>query len=165
MLALAAYLWLGTISPGRLTLAPEIMEAFEVASPIQCRPTPLFWASLEGVDPRLAAVAILGLCYSDVEFKVIEGVRTKERQARLVRAKKSWTMNSRHLTGHAVDLMPVGDLNGDDVINALDRNITWKKENFLPIAEAMKRAAKELGVEIEWGGDWKRQDMPHFQLS
>jgi hypothetical protein len=61
-------------------------------------------------------------------------------------------MNSRHLTGHAVDLVPYP--------------VSWDWKYFYPIAEAMKDAARELNVELEWGGDWKSfPDGPHFQLS
>jgi len=70
----------------------------------------------------------------------------------LVATGKSTTMNSRHLTGHAVDLVPYP--------------VSWDWEHFYPIADAMKAAAEELGVDLEWGGDWKTfKDGPHFQLS
>ena len=64
-------------------------------------------------------------------------------------------MNSRHLTGHAVDL---GAL--------LEGKIRWDWPLYHEIAAAMKEAARELEVEIEWGGDWRNfPDGPHFQLS
>jgi peptidoglycan L-alanyl-D-glutamate endopeptidase CwlK len=63
-------------------------------------------------------------------------------------------MRSRHLTGHAVDL---GALIGGQV--------RWDWPLYYKIADAMKRAAKELGIPIEWGGDWQKfKDGPHFQL-
>ncbi|WP_227513871.1 M15 family metallopeptidase [Tritonibacter mobilis] len=71
-------------------------------------------------------------------------------------------MNSRHLTGHAVDLIPYpfhGDFDGDGVPNIED----W--DQYYPIATAMKTAALQLGIEIEWGGDWRSfKDGPHWQL-
>jgi len=82
---------------------------------------------------------------------VIEGLRTRSRQKQLVAKGASTTMNSRHLTGHAVDLVPYP--------------IAWDWPLFYPIADAMKSAAKGLGVPLEWGGDWKSfKDGPHFQL-
>jgi hypothetical protein len=61
-------------------------------------------------------------------------------------------MNSRHLTGHAVDIAPWP--------------LSWDWEYFYPIEEAMKLAADELEIDLEWGGDWKSfKDGPHWQLS
>ena len=59
---------------------------------------------LSGVHPDLVAVVQLAIQLSDIDFQVIEGVRSKARQLQLVEAGASKTLNSRHLTGHAVDL-------------------------------------------------------------
>lgn len=118
---------------------------------------------LKGVHPDLVKVVHRALQLSSQDFFVNEGLRTKERQQLLVSTGKSKTLNSRHLTGHAVDLIPYpanGDFDGDGIFNIHD----W--DQYYPIADAMKKAAKELGVKVEWGGDWKSfLDGPHFQLS
>ena len=107
---------------------------------------------LKGVHPDLVAVVERAIGLSSQDFSVGEGLRSVERQRELYNTGKSKTMNSRHLTGHAVDLFPYP--------------ISWDWDYFYPIADAMKEAAKDLGVEIEWGGDWKGfPDGPHFQLS
>ena len=107
---------------------------------------------LEGVHPDLVAVVQLAIRNTEQDFSVIEGLRTVTRQRELLAAGKTTTMNSRHLTGHAVDLVPYP--------------VSWDWKYFYPIAEAMKDAARELNVELEWGGDWKSfPDGPHFQLS
>ena len=95
------------------------------------------------------------------KFIVVEGMRTLARQKELFAAGKSKTMKSRHLTGHAVDLAPLVDLDGDGVAE-----LTWVRESFLPIVDAMRASAAAAGVLIEWGGDWTSFfDAPHWQLS
>ena len=122
---------------------------------------------LKGVHPDLVRVverAAELMPEGNLSFRVTEGLRSKERQAELVAAGASQTMNSRHLTGHAVDL--AAEVNGD-VRWAVPRPSTWKKE-YWPLYDKlgwlMKKAAGEVGVPIEWGGDWKMRDGPHFQL-
>ena len=115
---------------------------------------------LEGVHPQLVDIVKLAIRRTPVDFTVVEGLRTAERQRELVAAGKSQTLNGRHLKqpdgyGHAVDLAPlVGDA------------IPWDRwEEFRRLADIVKACASELGVPVEWGGDWKTlKDGPHFQL-
>ena len=107
---------------------------------------------LSGVHPDLVAVVKRAIQITEQDFSVLEGIRNINRQRELFKAGKSTTMNSRHLTGHAVDLAPWPT--------------SWEWEGFYPIADAMKQAAEELEVDIVWGGDWKSfPDGPHFELS
>lgn len=107
--------------------------------------------NLSGVHPDLVAVVKKAIETSEQDFTVLEGIRNINRQRELVKTGKSTTMNSRHLTGHAVDLAPWP--------------ISWEWEGFYPIADAMKQAAEELEVDLKWGGDWKNfPDGPHFEL-
>jgi len=107
---------------------------------------------LEGVHPDMVAVIKRAIEITEQDFSVIEGLRSYERQKELVKKGASKTMNSRHLTGHAVDIAPYP--------------LSWDWEYFYPIADAMKDAAQELGIDLEWGGDWKSfRDGPHWQLS
>ena len=113
-----------------------------------------------GVHPDLVRVVHRAIELTTVDFKVVEGVRSIARQKELVAKKVSKTMNSRHLSGHAVDLVP---LPGD-----------WSnKQAFSIVADAMFQAAKQIGVKIRWGGDWNENnrsdderfyDGPHFEL-
>ncbi len=110
--------------------------------------------NLAGVKPQLVAVVRRALELSDVDFGITEGLRTEERQKQLVAEGKSQTMNSRHLTGNAVD-----------VVAYVGSAISWDWPLYEQIARAFKQAAAELGIAIEWGGDWKTlKDGPHFQL-
>lgn len=108
---------------------------------------------LAGVHPDLVAVVKRAIEITLVDFVVLEGLRSQARQAELVKAGSSQTMKSRHLTGHAVDLGAY--VNG---------SVRWDWPLYDKIALAMKAAALELQVAIEWGGDWKMKDGPHWQL-
>lgn len=112
-------------------------------------------ARLAGVHPDLVKVVNRALQLSTVDFAVIEGLRTRERQKELVATGASKTLNSRHITGHAVDLAPV-----------VGGEIRWDWPPFYDIEKAMKAAAKELGVAVVWGGDWVTfKDGPHWELA
>ena len=108
--------------------------------------------ALMGVRPELARVVRRAITLTTMDFVVLEGVRTLERQRELVRAGASKTLKSRHLTGHAVDL------------GAWLGTIRWEPDCYRPIARAMKQAAADEGVRIEWGFDLWGWDSPHFQL-
>lgn len=109
---------------------------------------------LEGVNPDLVKVVKRAIQITPIDFIVVEGLRTKERQAYLVEKGASKTMNSRHLTGDAVDLAPI-----------VNNKVSWDWKDFYPLAEAVKQAAKEVKVEVEWGGDWTSfKDGPHWQI-
>lgn len=117
---------------------------------------------LDQIDERLDAVVELASEICKVPFCVVEGLRTLERQKELYAKGRTkpgkivtWTLNSEHLSGRAVDLAPLNEL----------RKIDWEDiDGFKEIARAMKEAATELKVEIECGADWQRIDRPHFQL-
>lgn len=109
---------------------------------------------LAGVHPDLVKVVARAMELTTVDFIVTEGKRTKARQAQLVTAGASQTMNSRHLTGHAIDLAAM-----------VAGKVRWDWPLYYTLADAMKKAAAEVGVPIEWGGDWTSfKDGPHFQL-
>lgn len=117
---------------------------------------------LEGLDTRLVAVVKRAAELTTQDFQVVEGLRTLSRQRELVKKGASKTLRSRHLTGHAVDL--VAKIGGRD---------SWEFPLFGPIADAMFAAAKELGIRIRWGADWDSDgnlkeerfvDTPHFEM-
>lgn len=111
-------------------------------------------SKLVGVHPDLVKVVKRAIQITDIDFTVIEGMRTVARQRQLVAKGASKTMNSRHLTGHAVDIVPMQD-----------GKISWDWPLYYKIAKVMKKAAKDVDVTIEWGGDWKSfKDGPHWQL-
>lgn len=110
--------------------------------------------NLKGVHPDLVKVMTRALAIAPVDFVVIEGLRTIERQKQLVRAGASQTMRSRHLTGHAVDIAPI-----------VGGVIRWDWPLYDRLAVGVKMAAFDCGIVIEWGGDWRSfKDGPHWQL-
>ena len=111
-------------------------------------------ARMVGVHPDLVRIARRALELSPVDFGITEGMRTLERQKQLVAAGASKTMKSRHITGHALD-----------VVAYVGTDVRWDWPLYDTIATAMQMAARDLGVPIEWGGDWvSLRDGPHYQL-
>lgn len=109
---------------------------------------------LQRVHPDLVRVVMRAIQITEVDFGITEGVRTIEKQREYVAKGASRTMNSRHLTGHAVDLAAYVGV-----------EVRWDWPLYYKLADAMKAAAKELNVSIVWGGDWVTlKDGPHFEL-
>ncbi len=111
---------------------------------------------LSGLHPDLVMLVQYAWKKGNYDFTVIEGLRAVERQRMLFEKGATKTMNSRHLYGLAVDLAP---------IDPATKKITWSWDVFTPFGKNIKELAKELKIQIEWGGDWKSfKDGPHFQL-
>jgi peptidoglycan L-alanyl-D-glutamate endopeptidase CwlK len=119
-------------------------------------------ARLQGVHPHLVRGMTRALQEAPFPFRVIDGLRTIARQKELVRIGASKTMRSRHLTGHAVDIVPLVDLDRDGKLET-EELFNWPLIRQLePI---VKNAFKAEGIPIEWGGDWRSfKDGPHWQL-
>lgn len=109
---------------------------------------------LVGVHPDIIKILGLVIARTPIDFTVLEGLRTAERQKQLFAAGATKTLNSRHLTGHAVDIAPV-----------IDGEVTFAWPPYYVLAGEVKAAALELGIPITWGGDWKTfKDGPHWEL-
>ena len=117
--------------------------------------------NLSGVHPDLVAVVKRAIEITEQDFFVGEGIRSIERQKRLVASGASQTMNSRHITGHAVDLHPY-PYKGDHDVDGVPNSDDW--DAYEPIVLAMRQAAEELGAELTHGWDWG-WDAPHHQLT
>lgn len=115
--------------------------------------------NLEHVHPDLVAVAKSAIGITEIDFRVTEGLRSLQRQKDLVAAGASKTMNSLHL------LQDDGFAHAFDVVALVGGKARWDWPLYHKIAEAMKKVAEDLGVPLEWGGDWRTfKDGPHFQL-
>jgi len=109
---------------------------------------------LVGVHKDLVKVVRRAAVITEIDFVITEGLRTLARQKELVAKGASQTLRSRHLTGHAVDLAAM-----------VGTQVRWDWPLYAKLAAAMKQAAIDVKVKIEWGGDWKSlKDGPHFQL-
>jgi peptidoglycan LD-endopeptidase CwlK len=102
---------------------------------------------LMGVHTDLRRVMALGLKCSPVDFAIIHGLRTEAEEAAYVAEGKSQTMNSRHLTGHAVDV--------EAVMHGIG---SWQDTLYPKIGDAVRQASIELGIPVTWGGCWKPLD-------
>jgi peptidoglycan L-alanyl-D-glutamate endopeptidase CwlK len=110
---------------------------------------------MEGINPDLRKVCDRALELSLYDFMITDGKRTIEEQRHYVSIGASQTMSSNHLTGHAIDFAIL--ING---------KVRWEFPLYEEVSRAFKQAAKELGVKIIWGGDWKRfKDGPHIELN
>lgn len=101
---------------------------------------------MEGVHTDLVAVVERAIELTVQDFAVHDGIRTLFEQRRLVERGASQTLKSRHITGHAVDLVPY--ING---------KLRWEWEPIYDVAEALRYAALEQGIPIRWGGAWDRR--------
>lgn len=123
---------------------------------------------LKGVHPDLVKVFLRAAEINKFPLRVTCGLRTVTEQKHLVAIGASKTMRSRHLPhvrdglSRAIDIAGLVDLDKDGKIET-EEMFHWPL--YPQIAASMKAAAKELGIPIEWGGDWKSfKDGPHFQL-
>jgi len=98
---------------------------------------------LKGVHADLVAVVKRAIELSVQDFAVHDGTRTLAEQKKLMESGASQTLDSRHISGHAVDLVPF--ING---------KLRWEWEPIYKIADAVRMAARELGTPLRWGGAW-----------
>jgi peptidoglycan L-alanyl-D-glutamate endopeptidase CwlK len=123
-------------------------------------------ARFDGVHPKLVQVAVEALEMSPYDFGISQGVRTKEQQEALYAQGRTkagpivtWTLNSKHLKqsdghGHAIDIAIY-----------IKGKLTWDEHYYDAVAPYFKAAAKRIGVNLTWGGDWKRKDRPHYEIN
>ena len=100
---------------------------------------------LSKVDPLMSKIATRALELSPYDFSVAQGLRTIEEQQKLYDEGKSQTMNSKHLGGNAIDFAPI-----------IDGKVNYDDKYIFAIADAFKKAADELGIDLRWGGNWNK---------
>ena len=107
---------------------------------------------LIGVEPELKEVVYEAIKVTKIDFGVIEGLRTEEKQKQLVESGASQTMKSKHLEGRAVDLMAYIGGRG-----------SWELNVYDEIADAMKEAAIKVDVAVRWGAAWTVTDIREWK--
>lgn len=131
-------------------------------------------ARLEGLHPDLVRVVRRAMSMQVLDFSIVEGLRTFERQKELFKKGASTTMDSKHLrqadgSGHAFDAYPYPV----DMVK-VNKGDTKEISRFGLLAGVILAAAKLEGVKIVWGADWDGDgqtldhtffDAPHFQLA
>lgn len=101
-------------------------------------------ARIAQVHPDLARVITLAAELPGApDFVVSEGIRSLARQRELFAAGKSQTMQSRHLTGHAVDLAVI-----------IAGRAEWALQLYIDLAGIVGTAADALDIPVVWGGCW-----------
>lgn len=101
--------------------------------------------NLRGIDHRLTHCVRRAISTTDIDFSVFEGLRSEERQRQLLLSGASRTLDSYHLTGHAVDLVPF-----------VSGRLQWQMPLCIKVAVAMREAAAHYGVQMTWGAVWDR---------
>ena len=147
-------------------LGPKTKSAFKAALVAVPKSTPVYpkktapskkldartERNLKGVNPALIKVYREARIRSGKNFIVTEGVRSQARQIKLYKAGKSWTLNSYHKTGDAIDVALIEG-----------RKAIWTAREYNAFAKIMYTVAREMKVPLKWGGEWKSRDRPHFQ--
>jgi peptidoglycan L-alanyl-D-glutamate endopeptidase CwlK len=109
--------------------------------------------NLQEVDIRLQEVAHCALKHSTVDFVVVDGGRTEAEHKNNVAAGRSWIKRSKHQDGLAID------------IAALHKGkVTYNPALYYKIAEAFWYCSEGLKTPIIWGGEWRVQDLMHYEL-
>ncbi len=107
------------------------------------------------------------------DFTVLYGYRTPAEQFELFRQGRSlvagvWKVTEPKKVVTQLDGKTKKSNHNSNPSKAIDiapYPIDWNNINrFLDMAKVVKEAAKTVGVEITYGGDWKMRDYPHFQV-
>lgn len=110
---------------------------------------------LTTVNARLALIVLNVARLSKAEVQVTDGKRSTDEQQMLVMRGKSRTLDSRHLTGDAVDLVVIQK-----------GQARWDAQHYADLNELMQQEAAKLDVELTWGGTWPHlRDYCHWEIT
>ena len=134
---------------------------------------------MKKVHPKLVEVMKAAIENSPFDFRITDGARTTEEQFALYQ--KGRTLPGPKVTncdgkkfksnhqikangyGHAVDIFPCG-ITENGVYRKFTSEEGYDEKKLKLIANHILEVAKSKNVNIEWGGNWKMKDTPHFEL-
>jgi len=123
---------------------------------------------LLSADPKLQAVANRALEITGIDFGISEGYRSVKRQQILYAQGRTTpgdivTMVDGIKKKSKHNYLPSQAI---DVYAWVDDEISWDSIYYYEIADSFKEAAKELNINIKWGGDFQGdfKDFAHFEL-
>ncbi len=106
-----------------------------------------------------------------IDFTILYGYRTPAEQFELFKQGRTLVGKEWKVTGKTVTnldgktKMSNHNSNPSKAIDIAPYPIDWNNiQRFLDMAKVVKEAAKTVGVEITYGGDWKMKDYPHFEV-
>ncbi len=111
-------------------------------------------ALLAQVHPHLQELMQAVIAETEQDLTILPStVRTIKEQHGFLTSGTSWTWNSRHLHGLAVDVAPYPGI--------------WKstRMQWREMCDLIERKAAELGYPVTMGRTFKTVDMPHVELS
>ncbi|WP_018499434.1 glycosyl hydrolase 108 family protein [Leptotrichia wadei] len=134
---------------------------------------------MKKVHPKLVEVIKAAIVNSPFDFRITDGARTTEEQFALYQKGRTLpgpkvtncdgkNFKSNHQIksdgyGHAVDIFPCGVIE-----NGVYRKFTseegYDDKKLKSIANHILAIAKSKNINVEWGGNWKMHDTPHFEL-
>jgi peptidoglycan L-alanyl-D-glutamate endopeptidase CwlK len=107
---------------------------------------------LEGLDGRLIRGVSYAINITKVDLFVVEGIRGLEQQKWNVASGVSQTMDSKHLTGDAVDIAAY-----------VGREAVWEGPDMFVVGEAMRKGFQHQGTSVRWGGAWHIPDITKYE--
>lgn len=134
---------------------------------------------MKKVHPKLVEVMKEAITNSPYDFRITDGARTAEEQFALYQ--KGRTLPGPKVTncdgkkfksnhqikadgyGHAVDIFPCG-IYENGVYRKFTTDEGYDDKKLKSIANHILAIAKSKNVNVEWGGNWKMHDTPHFEL-
>ncbi len=112
--------------------------------------------ALDDLSPRMKPLAmqLIARCVeAGIAVLIVDTLRTKAEQAENVKKGVSWTLNSKHLTGDAIDICPysVYELHGPDKLQWDAGDPVWRKIGAIGEAVGLKWGVIKNGVQIDPG--------------
>ena len=127
--------------------------------------------TMQGVNPDLVRVIKEAIATSPFDFMITQGLRTAKYQNELYqqgRTKKGLKVtNADGYIKKSNHQMKIDDFGyAIDFAVIYKATIDWNTEaKYEAVAKHILEVGHKLGVNLEWGGNWKFRDFPHIQIA